>query len=149
MRCQYGFQGRGREVCLQLARYTHRRFLPYPMYLAHTYTASLRKPIPTKFQTITIYKSSRVTKPPNGTVPFDSSDQSHRTQTKYKTIAYKNVQNPASRSPSPLPPSGGKNRDRRVRNKVLKCVVANPGTAPCLPTSLVKAPTRLRSARPC
>ena len=41
LRCQFRFQGRGRDTVSPLARYTHHSLLQFPMYLAHTYTSSL------------------------------------------------------------------------------------------------------------
>ena len=62
------------ERLLPLARYTHRSLLQAPAYLAHTSTVSLSlldtSWVPNHYR----LQSSRITKPPNGTVPFDSSN---------------------------------------------------------------------------
>ena len=66
------FLGIERERLLLLVRYTHRSLLQAPAYLAHT---SIFSPflldtsrVPNRYR----LQSSRITKPPNGTVPFDS-----------------------------------------------------------------------------
>ena len=68
------FLGIGREILLLLVRYAHRSLLRAPAYLAHTSTFSPflldTSRVPNRYR----LQSSRITKPLNGTVPFDSSE---------------------------------------------------------------------------
>ena len=73
LHCHYRLSGSwGRERFLPLARCTHRGLLQSPAYLAHTFTVSLSPRDTSRFPSYYRPQSSRITNPPNGTVPFDS-----------------------------------------------------------------------------
>ena len=112
------FLGLGRE-----------RFLPFgqihplqpPAYRVHTSTASLSLLIPAGFLTTAVYRqSSPITKPPNGTVPFDSCDSCTPPNSSRKTIMniYIYIYTTEPRLPSSPPPRRKKkNRGRVGRRK--------------------------------
>ena len=64
----------GRERFRSMARYSHRSLLQVPAYLAHTSTVYLSLLYTSRVPNHSRLQSSRLTTPPNCTVPFDSSN---------------------------------------------------------------------------
>ena len=74
LHCHYHFSGSRERGVSPLTRYTHRSLRQAPTYLAHTSTVSLSPLDISRVLNQYRLQSSQITKLPNGTAPFDSSN---------------------------------------------------------------------------